>query len=97
MSPTELENLILQLPQIADVAVVGVPDVLADEVPKAFIVVKPGSKISEEDVRNYVNEKVVHYKQLAGGVSFIDTIPRNAAGKILRKELLVLHGVKTRC
>ena len=97
MSPTELENLILQLPQIADVAVVGVPDILADEVPKAFVVIKPGAKITEEEITNFVKEKVVNYKQLAGGVSFIDAVPRNVAGKILRKELLVLHRTKEHC
>lgn len=72
---------------MADVAVVGIPDTLAGELPRAFIVVKPGAKLAEEDITQYVNPKVTHYKKLAGGVRFIETIPRNPNGKILRNEL----------
>lgn len=89
MSPTELENLILEIPEIADVAVVGIPDTLAGEVPRAFCVKKPNAKINEEDILLYVNPKVTHYKKLAGGVKFIDVIPRNPNGKILRNELKI--------
>ncbi len=92
VSPTELENIILKLPQVADVAVVGIPDTSADEVPKAFVVLKPGSTISPDSIIEHVSKEVVNYKKLAGGVEFIDSIPRNVAGKILRKELQVLHG-----
>lgn len=89
VSPTELENLILEIPEIADVAVVGVPDTLAGEVPRAFVVKKPNAEIAEEDIILYVNSKVTHYKKLAGGVKFIDVIPRNPNGKILRNELRI--------
>lgn len=88
--------MILQLPGVVDVAVVGIPDILCDEVPKAFVVLEQGAQISEQHIVKHVNEKVVSYKQLAGGVAFIDIIPRNAAGKILRKELQVLHGSRKR-
>lgn len=94
VSPTELENIILKLPEVADVAVVGVPDALADEVPRAFVVLKPNAKISEEHIAEHVSKEVVHYKRLAGGVVFIDSIPRNVAGKILRNELKVLCGIR---
>lgn len=90
VSPTELENLILELPEVSDVAVVGVPDTLAGEVPRAFVVVKPNSTLTEEDITKYVNPKVTHYKKLAGGVKFIDQIPRNPNGKILRNELKII-------
>lgn len=89
MSPTELENLILELPGVADVAVVGIPDTLAGEIPRAFIVLKPGVSLTEEDVVKYINPKVAHYKKLAGGVKFIEAIPRNPNGKILRNELKI--------
>lgn len=81
--------MILEIPEIADVAVVGVPDTLAGEVPKAFVVKKPNTQITEEDITKYVNPKVTHYKKLAGGVRFIDVIPRNPNGKILRNELKI--------
>lgn len=84
--------MILQLPGVVDVAVVGIPDMLSDEVPKAFVVLEQEAQINDQHIIKHVNEKVVGYKQLAGGVAFVDVIPRNAAGKILRKELQVLHG-----
>jgi 4-coumarate--CoA ligase len=89
VSPTELENLLLDLPGVADVAVAGIPDALAGEVPKAFIVRNPGSNLSEDDVLLYINPKVAHYKKIAGGVKFVECIPRNPSGKILRNELKI--------
>lgn len=89
MSPTELENIILELPDVADVAVVGIPDSLAGELPRAFVVLKPNTKMDEEQITKYVNPKVAHYKKLKGGVKFIDAIPRNPNGKILRNELKI--------
>lgn len=79
--------MILEIPEIADVAVVGVPDTLAGEVPRAYVVKKPNTAITEDDIIKYVNPKVTHYKKLAGGIKFIDVIPRNPNGKILRNEL----------
>lgn len=89
MSPTELETLILQLKEVADVAVVGIPDVLSGEIPRAFIVKRTGTDIDEKTIMNYVAKNVVAYKKLAGGVKFLDVIPRNPSGKILRNELKV--------
>lgn len=90
VSPTELENLLLELPGVADVAVVGVPDTLAGEVPRAFVVRREGAKLSEDDVASHVNPKVAHYKKLSGGVKFVQMIPRNPNGKILRNELKII-------
>lgn len=89
VSPTELENLISQLKGVADVAVVGIPDVLSGEIPRAFVVKSPGSDISEKAILNHVEKNVVAYKKLAGGVRFLDLIPRNPSGKVLRNELKV--------
>ncbi|XP_022826495.1 probable 4-coumarate--CoA ligase 1 [Spodoptera litura] len=90
VSPTELENIIMELPAVADVAVVGVPDPLAGEVPKAFVVLKPKQKLTEKDITDLVAKKLTRYKHLDGGVVFLESIPRNAAGKIMRNELKVL-------
>ncbi|KAJ8986094.1 hypothetical protein NQ317_003389 [Molorchus minor] len=87
VSPTELENLILDIEGIVDAAVVGIPDTLAGEVPRAYVVRKSGLNINEEDIQRLVNSKVTHYKKLVGGVKFIESIPRNPSGKILRNEL----------
>lgn len=79
-------------PKVLDAAVVGVRHEEKGEVPKAFVVVKPGEKASENEVKDYVKEKVTKYKYLEGGVVFLDAIPKSAAGKILRKELKAKYG-----
>ncbi|CAB3247236.1 unnamed protein product [Arctia plantaginis] len=94
VSPTEIESVIMERAEVADVAVVGVPHPLAGEVPKAFVVLKPKHKLTEKDVYDLVAQKLTKYKHLEGGVLFLDTIPRNAAGKIMRNELKVLGAKK---
>jgi 4-coumarate--CoA ligase len=79
--------VILELADIADVAVTGIADEVAGEIPKAFVVLKPNSKLTQQDILDYVKGKVVKYKQLKGGVKFLKAIPRNPSGKIMRKEL----------
>ncbi|XP_046968053.1 probable 4-coumarate--CoA ligase 1 [Vanessa cardui] len=90
VSPTEIESVVMEMPEVADVAVVGIPDSLAGEVPKAFVVLKPGQKLTEKQVYDLVAQKLTRYKHLEGGVVFVDAIPRNVAGKIMRNELKVL-------
>ncbi|XP_026331135.1 probable 4-coumarate--CoA ligase 1 isoform X2 [Hyposmocoma kahamanoa] len=94
VSPTEIESIIMELPEVADVAVVGIPDPLAGEIPKAFVVLKPNDKLAEKQVYDVVAGKLVKYKRLEGGVVFLESIPRNAAGKIMRNELKVLGAKK---
>lgn len=89
VSPTELENLIMELKEVADVAVVGIPDVLSGEIPRAFVVKRPGMDINEQIIMGHVEKNVVAYKKLSGGVKFLDLIPRNPSGKVLRNELKV--------
>ncbi|VDM63939.1 unnamed protein product [Angiostrongylus costaricensis] len=86
VAPAELEDLLLTHPLIRDAAVIGVPDRRAGELPKAFVV-RASENLTEEDVKLWVKEKVSPYKQLKGGVEFIDEIPKSPAGKILRKAL----------
>ena len=95
VAPAELEALLLSHPLIADAAVIGVPieekgqGELSDEVPRAYVVAQR-SKVSEEDVKRYVEQNTARYKWLRGGVVFVDSIPKSPAGKILRKELRIL-------
>lgn len=85
--PAELEEALLNHPDVADVAVLGIPDERAGELPKAYIVLKPGAKTTEEDIHKFAKTKLAPHKQLRGGVQFTDTIPKSAAGKILRRIL----------
>lgn len=87
VAPAELEIILRQYPDVQDAAVVGVPHPKTGEAPRAFIVVKQGSLVVPEAIKSYVANKVANYKNLNGGVAFIDRIPRNPSGKILRKEL----------
>jgi len=84
--PAELEALIVQHPAVADVAVIGVPDVEAGELPKAFVVLKPGAEAAAEDIQAFVAEHVASYKHIRL-VEFTDEIPKSASGKILRRFL----------
>jgi acyl-CoA synthetase (AMP-forming)/AMP-acid ligase II len=84
--PAELEALLIAHPKIADVAVVGVPDDEAGELPKAFIVPAPGAELTEDEVKAHVAEHVASYKQVRI-VEFVDAIPKSPSGKILRRLL----------
>lgn len=73
-----------------DVGVVGLPDETSGELPMAFVVLNKDQEFSEEALQEYVSSKVAPYKKLRGGVNFITVVPRNASGKILRRELKAL-------
>lgn len=84
--PAELEEILRDHPDITDAAVIGIPHHNAGELPRAYVVRK-NPNITEKDIKDYVAKKVAEYKRLEGGVEFIDAIPKNATGKILRREL----------
>ncbi|XP_073950379.1 luciferin 4-monooxygenase isoform X2 [Choristoneura fumiferana] len=90
VAPAELEALLLQHAGVAECGVVGAPDELAGELPTAFVVRQPGAAVSEKELVEYVAKKVSPAKHLRGGVIFLDEIPKNASGKILRRELKLL-------
>jgi len=87
VAPSELEDLLRKHPGVLDVAVIGVPDERAGELPRAFIVPKDKGSLTEEDIHKYVDTKVSPHKKLKGGVEFVQIIPKAASGKILRREL----------
>lgn len=86
VAPAELEDMLINHPYIFDAAVVAMKDEAAGEVPVAFVVKSNGYEIREDDIKQYISKQVVFYKRL-NRVFFVDSIPRLASGKILRKEL----------
>jgi acyl-CoA synthetase (AMP-forming)/AMP-acid ligase II len=85
--PAELEDLLLSHPEISDVAIIGVPELSSGEVPRAYVVLEAGSKLTEQQVVDFVDSKVAPYKKLKGGVEFVREIPKSPAGKILRRTI----------
>ncbi|XP_067011688.2 uncharacterized protein [Anabrus simplex] len=88
VAPAELEELLRSHPQVTDAAVIGVPDERAGQVPRAVIVPKKPGSLTEQEVKQFVAERVSDHKHLAGGVVFVESIPKSAAGKILRRQLV---------
>ena len=86
VAPAELEALLLTNPAVADVAVIPVDDEEAGEIPKAFVVLKPGMEASAEELQHFVAEHVATYKQIRE-LEFRTEIPKSASGKILRRIL----------
>ncbi|GKZ81140.1 hypothetical protein AnigIFM56816_005652 [Aspergillus niger] len=91
VAPAELEGIVLGHPAVRDVGVVGVKSGLAgSELPRAYVVVKGdvvGDERLEKEIVEFVEKRVIGYKRLRGGVRFVESIPRNPSGKILRREL----------
>ena len=85
VAPAELESLLLEHPQISDVAVIPVADKEAGEVPKACVVVK--GPLTAGEVMDFISPRVAHYKRLRH-VEFLETIPKSPSGKILRRLLV---------
>jgi len=86
VAPAELEALLMEHPAVLDSAVIGVSDEEAGEVPKGFVVVRPGHSVTGDELIAFVNGKLAGYKKLHY-VEFIDAIPKVPSGKILRREL----------
>ncbi|CAO1942680.1 unnamed protein product [Urochloa humidicola] len=85
--PAELEHILNSHPDIMDAAVIPYPDEDAGQLPMAFIVRKPGSNITEQQVMDHVAKQVAPYKKVRR-VAFVSAIPKSPAGKILRRELV---------
>lgn len=89
VAPAELEALLRTHPAVRDAAVIGITHPADGERPKAFIVLRPHISPTSaiDSIHEFVNSRVTKYKRLNGGIEFIDTIPRNPSGKILRRSL----------
>ncbi len=84
--PREVEDVIYSHPAVAEAAVVGVPDATMGQEVKAFVALRPGRRATEAEIIAHVKERIAAYKY-PRSVAFLDTLPKNAAGKILKREL----------
>lgn len=84
--PVEVENLLYTHPAVLEAAVIGEHDERLGEVPKAFIVVKEGMTLTEEEIKRFCLEKLAKYKQIQK-VEFIDEIPKTPTGKLMKRKL----------
>ena len=88
--PAQIEKVIIELPEIIDACVVGIPDIMFSHLPAAAIVVRPNSNISEEYVYDYVASKLQHFEHLRGGVYIVESLPRTVSGKTIRRKVAEL-------
>ena len=84
--PAEVQNALFSHPAVADVAVIGVPDDIWGEAVKSVVVRKPGAEVTPEALMVYARERIAGYK-VPRSVDFVDALPRNPTGKILKREL----------
>ena len=91
ISPGEVENAITSLDKIEEAAVIGVPDPEWGQEPKAIVVLKKGKTATEEEIIEHCRNKLASFKK-PKSVIFVDELPRNQMGKVLKKDLRKLYG-----
>jgi acyl-CoA synthetase (AMP-forming)/AMP-acid ligase II len=84
--PAEVENALMSHPGVADAAVIGVPDDRWGETPKAMVVRASGSEVTEAELIAHCKERLATFK-CPTSVDWLDALPRNPSGKILKKDL----------
>lgn len=90
--PAEIENLLLGHPRVAQVAVIGVPDERLGEVGKAFVVLGEGPAITGDEIIEWARGEMANYKA-PRQVEFLDELPLNATGKVVKDELRARSGI----
>jgi long-chain acyl-CoA synthetase len=84
--PREVEDVLYTHPRVKEAAVVGIPDEYRGESVKAFVALKEGDAVSEEELISYCKERMADYKY-PRQIEFLDEVPKTATGKFLRREL----------
>jgi len=91
VSPVEIEQIVMRHPDVADAAVIGLKQDLMGEVPAALVVVREGRRLVVADVQRFCREHLPAFK-VPASVIFVEALPRNEAGKLLRTELAARYG-----
>ncbi len=91
--PREIDEVLFEHPKILEACAVGIPDPYRGETIKAFVVLKPGQTLTQEEVIKYCGEKLAKYK-VPRMVEFVGSLPKSGVGKILRKELRAMELAK---
>ena len=84
--PAEIENVLAAHPGVLEAAVIGVPDEKWGEVVKAFVVKRAGASLTSDEIIDYLRPNIAGFK-LPKTVAFLDALPRNPSGKILKTSL----------
>nr|WP_275411242.1 hypothetical protein [Bacillus sp. B15-48] len=84
--PAEVEKVIEMLPEVLETAVIGIPSLEWGEQVKAFIVLKKGKSLSEQQIIDHCKRNLASYKK-PSSVEFLAELPRNASGKVLKNKL----------
>jgi fatty-acyl-CoA synthase len=84
--PREIEDLLSDLEAVSEAAVIGVDDDEFGQRLKAFVVLREDEELSEEDIKAHVKANLARYK-VPREVEFLESLPRNATGKVLKREL----------
>jgi long-chain acyl-CoA synthetase len=91
--PVELDDVLMGHPKILEACTIGIPHDYRGETVKAFIVVKEGAELTEDEVVKYCKENLAAYK-VPKIIEFIDDLPKSAVGKILRRKLKEMEMAK---
>jgi acyl-CoA synthetase (AMP-forming)/AMP-acid ligase II len=91
ISPEEVENVLHSHPKIEEASVIGIPDMEWGQEPRAVVVLKKGEVATSEEIIEYCRLKLAGFKR-PRSVVFIDALPRNQMGKVLRKKLREEYG-----
>lgn len=86
----EVERVIYELPAVLEAAVIGISHPKWMEVPKAYVVLKEGKSLSEAEIISHCTAKMAKFK-VPKEIEFIDELPRNPSGKVLKRELRAMH------
>lgn len=84
-SATEVEDVIMEIQEVRDVCVVGLYDEILVDVPGALVIKREGSELRVETIERYVASRTPFYKHVTGRVFFVQNLPRNSAGKVIRR------------